>query len=130
MPGQRQQAAYPLPDRNVRFKPEDFAEVIANVPEGCPLIGGQAVAWWAARYGLTGKDGGAITSADIDFWGDRQDLVVVAKALHRKAVFPHEYEMTVWVGAIPLRIHGSNTLVEFLHTVPGLDTNDPTKASV
>ena|SRR2546421_12181413 len=38
--------------------------------------------------------------------------------------------MTVWVGAIQLNIHGCNTLAEFLHTVPGLDTNDPAKASV
>src|SRR5438045_1918185 len=104
MPGQTKQKGHPLPDPEARFKPEDFAEVIATVPEGCPLIGGQAVAWWAARYGLTGKAGEGITSADIDFWGARRDLIVVAKALQRKAVFPHEYEMTVWVGAIPFTL--------------------------
>ena len=38
--------------------------------------------------------------------------------------------MTVWVGAIPLTINGEKTLVEFLHTVPGLDTHDPNRASV
>ncbi len=130
MPAQTLQTGHPMPDRDARFKPEDFAQVIASVPAGCPLIGGQAVAWWAARYGQTGKAGEGITSADIDFWGARRDLIMVAKALQRRAVFPHEYEMTVWAGAIPLKIHGRNTLVEFLHTVPGLDTNDPAKASV
>ncbi len=103
-----------------RFRPSDFSEVIAKLPKDCSLIGGQAVALWAERYGLRGDNGEAVTSADIDFWGSRGDLIRMAKALQRKAVFPHEYEMTVWVGAIPLRIHGRNTLVEFLHTVPGL----------
>src|SRR6266704_2226107 len=113
-----------------RFAPSDFWEVFAKLPEECSLIGGQAVALWAERYGLRGDKGDAITSADIDFWGERRDLIAVAKALQRRAVFPHEYEMTVWVGAIPLKVDGRETLVEFLHTVPGLDTNDPVKASV
>jgi hypothetical protein len=130
MPELKEPADYPLPDRRARFKLDDFAEVIASVPENCPLIGGQAVAWWAARYGLGEGKGAVITSADIDFWGDRRDLIALARALERRAVFPHEYEMTVWVGAIPLTIHGKKTLVEFLHTVPGLDTNDPVKAAV
>ena len=113
-----------------RFTPGEFSEVIAQVAEGCPLIGEQAVALWAQRYGLVGDNGQAITSADIDFWGSRDDLKALANALHRKAVFPGEYEMTVWVGAIEMTIHGQKTLVEFLHTVPGLDTNDPVQASV
>ena len=113
-----------------RFTPAEFSEVIACLSEGCPLIGGQAVALWAQRYGIVGDNGQAVTSADIDFWGSRDDLKALAAALHRKAVFPAEYEMTVWVGAIELTIHGKKTLVEFVHTVPGLDTNDPAQASV
>jgi hypothetical protein len=34
------------------------------------------------------------------------------------------------VGAIPLNLHGQESLAEFLHTIPGLDTNDPDQASV
>jgi hypothetical protein len=113
-----------------RFTPGEFAEVVSGLAEGCPLIGGQAVALWAQRYGLLSDDGQAVTSADIDFWGSREDLKALAAALHRKPIFPADYEMTVWVGAIELSIQGKKTLVEFLHTVPGLDTNDPAKASV
>ena len=38
--------------------------------------------------------------------------------------------MTVWVGGIPLKVKGEQTLVEFVSTVPGLDTFNPEKASV
>ena len=125
-----QRAHAPMPDRGARFTPGDFSDVISHLPDECPVIGGQAVAWWAARYQLTGTKGEVITSADIDFWGSRDDLKKMAKGLRRKAIFPDEYEMTVWVGAIQLNIQGLKTEAEFLHTVPGLDTNDPDKASV
>jgi len=125
-----QRALAPVAERAARLAPGDFSEVISHLPDECPVIGGQAVAWWAARYQLTGDKGEAITSAGIDFWGSREDLKQMAKALGRKPIFPNEYEMTVWVGAIQLNIHGWNTVAEFLHTVPGLDTNDPAKASV
>jgi hypothetical protein len=125
-----QRATAPMAERTARLAPGDFSEVISHLPDDCPVIGGQAVAWWAARYQLTGDKGEVITSADIDFWGSRQDLKQMAKALGREPIFPNEYEMTVWVGAIQLNIHGWNTVAEFLHTVPGLDTNDPAKASV
>jgi len=64
-------------DAGSRFTPSDFSEVIAALPEGCPLVGGQAVAWWAGRYEITTLNGekfDPITSADIDCWGDRASL--------------------------------------------------------
>jgi len=50
--------------------------------------------------------------------------------MNRKPVFPHQYEMTVWVGAVPFEVNGRRTLAEFLHSIPGLDTNDPEAASL
>ena len=88
------------------------------------------MAWWAARYRLTGKGGEPITSSDIDFWGGREDLAQLARALRRKPIYPNEYEMTVWAGAVELNIKGEKTLAEFLHSIPGLDTPYPEKASV
>jgi hypothetical protein len=38
--------------------------------------------------------------------------------------------MTVWVGAIEITIRGKQTVVEFVHAVPGLDTNNPDNACV
>lgn len=115
---------------SARFTAEDFSNVIANLPEGCPIVGGQAVAWWARQYGITGSKGEMITSADLDIWGTREDLKKLAKAMRRKPVFPHEYEMTVWAGAIELTIGGKPTIAEVLHTIPGLDVINPDKASV
>lgn len=124
---------YPQISPDAQFSPSDFADVIGKLPDGCPLVGGQAVAWWANRYGVKIRVGDrerAITSRDIDFWGGRSDLIQLAKRLDRRPVFPHEYEMTVWVGAIEITVRGKHTLVEFLHTVPGLDTNNPDNACV
>src|ERR1039457_4466387 len=60
------------------FVPSDFAAVIQHVPEECPLVGGQAVAWWAQEYSPSDKP---VTSCDIDFWGFRDDLTTLARAL-------------------------------------------------
>ena len=56
--------------QDARFTPEDFAEVLLCLPKGCPLVGGQAVAWWAGRYGIRPIHEGReqpVTSQDIDF---------------------------------------------------------------
>lgn len=115
-----------LPTKRV-FVPADFGRIIQQIPEDCPLVGGQAVAWWQQQYCPSDNP---ITSCDIDFWGYREDLERVAKALGQKPVYPHKYEMTVWVGGIPLLLKGEKTLVEFIHTVPGIDVITPEKASV
>lgn len=116
-----------------QFTPADFAEIIAHVPADCPIVGGQAVSFWAAEYDIKVQVNNRevdVTSKDIDFWGSRDDLNHLAKALHLKARYPHQYEMTVWVGAIDLSIGGKQTLVEFLHTVPGLDQANSERVSI
>jgi hypothetical protein len=109
------------------FVPSDFDEIIQNVPSECPLVGGQAVAWWAAEYS-TATDR-PLTSCDIAFWGFREDLQALAAAVGRKPIYPHKYEMTAWVGGIPLRVNGEETIVEFINSIPGLDVINPEKAS-
>lgn len=110
------------------FGPRDFAEVLKHIPDDCPLVGGQAVAWWADVFALETER--PLTSSDIDFWGFREDVEKLAAALNAKPVWPHQYEMTVWVGGIPLKINGELTVVDFINTVPGLDVIYPEKASV
>jgi len=116
-----------------RFVLADYAEVIAQLPDDCPIIGGQAVAWWAKRYGISAgnnRDNIEVASRDLDIWGDREELKELASRVGRKPYFPREYEMTVWTGGIELTIGADRTVVEFLHSVPGLDTTDPAKACV
>jgi hypothetical protein len=121
---------HPAPEEMGDFRPDDFALVLKHLPENCPVVGGQAVSWWAERFDVTGPNGLPVTSSDIDFWGERNDLELLAKRLNLKAFFPHEYEMTVWVGAVQLIIKGKKSIAEFLHTIPGLDIPDSEKASV
>lgn len=125
----RLKAQLPKLEKGLRLKPDDFRLVLENIPAECPLVGGQAVAWWAKRYDIR-PEGQEVTSRDIDFWGSREDLKLLASRLGRPAIFPNAYEMTVWVGAIQLSINGKTSLVEIIHTVPGLDTNEPEQASV
>ena len=117
------------PERSKKriFVPSDFGEVIQKLPDECALVGGQAVAWWAQEYCPSDKP---ITSCDIDFWGFADDLNGLARALGQKPILPHKYEMTIWVGGIPLNLKGEKTLVEFVNTVPGLDAFNPEKVSV
>lgn len=129
MRARRLKPALPALEKGLKFTPNDFRLVLANIPEDCPLVGGQAVAWWANRYNIR-PGGREVTSRDIDFWGSREDLTLLASRLKRPAIFPNAYEMTVWVGAVELSINGKKSLAEIIHTVPGLDTNEPEQASV
>ena len=93
--------------------------------------GGQAVAWWAKKWKLTIDRNGRqipVTSQDIDFWGSRSDVISLAKSMERRALFPHKFEMTSWSGGVPFKLKDCDIIVDFLHSVPGLDTSDATKA--
>lgn len=110
----------------------DCAQMLARAGEAIPLIGGQAVGWWALRFRrqLPAEYSNPMTSRDIDFWADREQLDLYATLLQAKPHYPHQYEMTVLAGVIPIEINGQRTSIEFLHTVPGLDVNDPDATTV
>jgi hypothetical protein len=109
------------------YVPADFGEVIQKIPNECPLIGGQAVSWWAQQYCPADKP---VTSCDIDFWGFKENLMELARALGQKPILPNRHEMTIWVGGIQMRLKGETTVVDFINTVPGLDSFDAEKVSV
>lgn len=123
----------PVPDKGARLKPGDFAIILRHVPHDCVLIGGQAVAWWAERYGVKAIVRGReqeVTSRDIDFWGTRENLLYIASVLKRSPAFPGRHEMTLLIGAIELQIAGRKTTLEVLHAVPGLDSANPMSVAV
>lgn len=119
----RNSAQLPVPDADARLTPDDFIRVLAAVPNQCVLIGGQAVAWWSRRYGL--GEAADIHSRDIDFWGDREALRLLARRLGSRPCWPHKYEMTVLVGSLAIKIGKTNSAIEVLRSVPGLDRADP-----
>jgi hypothetical protein len=125
--------ASPLPDKDAKLTPGDFSTVLQAVPANCVLIGGQAVAWWAGRYGIKAVVKGQeqeVTSNDIDFWGTHEDLLELASHLQRKPVLPGRHEITLLLGSIALETKGKKTALEVLHHVPGLDSANPLSAAV
>jgi hypothetical protein len=109
------------------YVPADFGEVLQKIPDECPLIGGQAVAWWVQRYCPSEQQ---VTSSDIDFWGFKENLIELARALGQKPILPDRREMTIWVGGIQMTLKGERTVVDFISTVPGLDSFNVEKVSV
>ena len=47
----------------LKLTPHDFLAILTNIPEGCAMIGGQAVAYWANRYRIAPAND-PITSPD------------------------------------------------------------------
>ena len=69
------------------FTPSDFREILHQLPEGCSLVGGQAVAWWAERHDIKPLVEGKrlpVSSQDVDFWGSREDLKRLSARSGRK----------------------------------------------
>jgi hypothetical protein len=97
--------SFPIPVETAELTPVEFAHVLLHIPEECVLIGGQAVAWWAERYGLKSELNGkeAITGLDIDFWGCADDLRIITARVNCVSVLPNKDEVTSLVGVIALK---------------------------
>ncbi|MEP6662753.1 MAG: hypothetical protein ABJC04_03715 [Verrucomicrobiota bacterium] len=101
-------------------------------PLGQPfiIIGGQAVNFWATRYvGVETEleTWRPFTSGDIDFKGNRNDVLHLAQALKVRATLPLSKEMTALAGAIPLKINGASSMIEIVRFVPGLTERETEK---
>jgi hypothetical protein len=87
------------------------------------LSGGQAVGYWAETY-LEKELGLAqwlpFNSKDIDFHGDRKDVLSIAKTLGVRAQLPGSREMTALAGIIPFKIGELRTSIEVLRSFPGM----------
>ena len=110
----------------MRFSLEQFTAVFdLRNAEGEPylIIGGQAVNYWAETY-LLQEPGLAqwlpFSSKDIDFQGNRDDVIRIARSLGVRAQLPHSREMTALAGIIPLTIGDIRTNIEVLRLFPGM----------
>ena len=118
------------------FSLEQFGEVLrARNPAGKPyvIIGGQAANYWATRY-LPEEAGLSawlpFTSKDIDFRGNRGDVLRMALQLGRPAVFPHGKMMTAFAGGVVWSIGENRSRVEFVRHVPGAMAAEVEKLAV
>ena len=109
-----------------RFTLQQFSEVLQiRNPAGLPyiLIGGQAVNYWAGRYLASESDLRKhipFTSEDIDFCGNREDVLHIAVQLKLTPAFPHKIALTSLAGAVPMRLGNENTSIEIVRSIPGL----------
>ena len=120
------------PGKDVRLQPKDFSTVLAAIPEDCVLIGGQAVAWWAERFGIKAIVDGReqeVTSRDIDFWqpGRFTPNSVGIKTNPGTAGSPCN-DNSRWRSRS--QSWREKTALEMLHTVPGLDSINPSSVAV
>jgi hypothetical protein len=118
------------------FSLEQFGEVLrARNPARKPyvVIGGQAVNYWATRYLPQEAELSAwqpFTSKDIDFRGNRDDVLRMAAQLQQPAIFPHAKMMTAFAGAIVWPIGEHRSRVEFVRQVPGATAKEVEKLAV
>ena len=90
----------------VRVPPDLLERILDLAGTDMILVGGQALAFWAAYYHTTAPFI-AITK-DVDLLGTRADVERLAHGLGGRAVFPHKKEMTLLVGQVMKDLPGGD----------------------
>lgn len=86
------------PQTAVCVPPELLERILRLAGIDMILVGGQALAFWAAYY-RTPAPTIAITK-DVDLLGTKADVERLARGLDAKAVFPHQIATTILVGQV------------------------------
>src|SRR4051812_16701218 len=94
---------------------EELAAVFSKSGTELILIGGQAVALWADEYSTELDLTEPLLSKDIDFWGDRDHLTILANRLNTKADYPHHRVMTNLSGIIRVKVIDRLINIDVLH---------------
>ena len=82
--------------------------------------------YWAERYLEAEPElqkHAPFTSEDIDFCGNRDDVLFIASQLKLVPAFPPKVAMTALAGFIPIRIEERATNIEIVRRVPGVAAN-------
>jgi hypothetical protein len=96
----------PLPE--IPLTSEEVAEVLTHCGEAALLVGGQALAFWAARFAIepVGVLAAAVTS-DVDFIGSAKVAANLARSL-------------AWQISVPRRQNPTNQVAKLTKTLPGI----------
>ena len=95
------------------------------------MIGGQALAFWVARFGISFAAGPRVyISADADFLGFTEHVKRFSEAIGGKAIYPPKRGSTALSGAVEKNVGGKVIGVDVLHKVVGLDADDVRKRAI
>ena len=118
----------------VAFSLQQFSAVFKIRDEaGHPyvLVGGQAVNYWAEHYLSQEPELKSLrpfTSADIDFKGNHDDVLRIARQLKSQANFPPRVAITALAGFVPFQIGDLQSAVEVVRRIPGVSGSANTPA--
>ena len=91
------------------LRSEDLERLLHAMPPTATLVGGQALAFWMARYGLVpvGAAGDAGITSDADLLGSAADARQLALRLQARLVLASGRVMTSLVGQVRMPVQGS-----------------------
>ncbi|WP_374355851.1 hypothetical protein [Chitinimonas sp.] len=104
---------------------ELLAKAFGVLKHGEILVGGQALAFWAAHYRVS-LDSLAFTGAiskDVDVLGDRESAIAIANATQGTVeLVDHTHALTALIGTVKVRLSGDDyAIIDVLHRL--LQTN-------
>lgn len=106
---------------------EDIYSIIESLPESetLTLVGGQALNFWAELYFHDDADFvmnyGPFTSADIDFFGGKKEIINCANIWGGKAKFNDPFDSSPNSGIVIIPLESDESLIiDFLSSVHGL----------
>lgn len=121
----------------VPASPEMLAKVLADASGEAILVGGQALGYWASKFGLDSfveRTNAGIRSItdDIDLLGSRSDVEAIATRLKGYAMFPFRRGIGALVGQVKIYTDRSAkpptyVNIDVIHHVVGLDADDVRK---
>ena len=86
--------------------PEQFARILELAGTEMVLVGGQALAFWAAYYQVPAP--AIAVTKDVDFVGTRADVERLARGLGGKATFPRQRDLTLLTGQVEQNLPGGD----------------------
>jgi len=98
--------------------PELLARILELAGTGMILVGGQALAFWAAYYDVPAP--AIAVTKDVDFVGTRADVERLARGLGGKATFRRQRDLTLLTGRIEKDLPGGDYInIDVLSRVYG-----------
>jgi len=110
--------------------PELLERILGLAGADMILIGGQALAFWAAYYEVPAP--AIAVTKDIDFLGTREDVERLARGLDAKATYRRQRDLTLLAGQVEKNLPGGGYVnIDVLSRVYGdISTDSITKRAI